>query len=181
MRLLTRVVICSLVLVWLAPAVALAQESKSSSLAKQLAAALDAGKLDSIAAKDPGAPDVFAAALYFPGTQLLVISGKYAVPQLLTDRVGRKEYRDVYLDLNGASAADSKVFIEDPGADGLKARREENQAFDQCEIGGKRTMFNGDWKTQKMSEDDYMKAYSAADDRYAQILAALLAEAKKTS
>ena len=179
MKLLTRVVICSLV--WLAPAVASAQESKSSSLAKQLAAALDAGKLDSIAAKDPSSPDAFVAALYFPGSQLLVISGKYAVPQLLNDRVGRKEYRDVYLDLNGASVADSKVFIEDPGADGLKAKREENQAFDQCEIGGKRMMFNGDWKTQKMSEDDYMKAYSAADDRYSHILTALLAQAKKSS
>ena len=179
MKLLTRVVICSLVS--LAPAVAAAQDSKSSPLAKQLAAALDAGKLDSIAAKDPAAPDVFVAALYFPGSQLLVISGKYAVPQLLTDRVGRKEYRDVYLDLNGAASADSKIFIEDPGADGLRAKREENQAFDQCEIGGKRTMFNGDWKTQKLSEDDYMKAYSTADDRYSQILTALLAQAKKTS
>lgn len=180
MKLLTRAVICSLVFVSLAPA-ASAQESKSSSLAKQLAAALDAGKLDSIAAKDPSSPDAFAAALYFPGAQLLVIAGKYAVPQLLSERLGRKEYRDVYLDLNGASAADSKVFIEDPGADGLKAKREENQAFDQCEIGGKRMMFNGDWKTQKMSEDDYMKAYSAADDRYSQILSALLAQAKKSS
>jgi len=179
MKLLTRVVICSLV--WLAPALASAQESKSSALAKQLAAAMDAGKLDSIAAKDPAAPDVFVAALYFPGSQLLVISGKYAVPQLLNDRVGRKEYRDVYLDLNGAASADSKIFIEDPGADGLKAKREENQAFDQCEVAGKRTMFNGDWKTQKLSEDDYMKAYSTADDRYSQILTALLAQAKKTS
>jgi hypothetical protein len=178
MKLLTRVVIC---LVWLAPAVASAQESKSSPLAKQLAAAMDAGKLDSIAAKDPSSPDVFVAALYFPGSQLLVISGKYAVPQLLNDRVGRKEYRDVYLDLNGAATADSKIFIEDPGADGLKAKREENQAFDQCEMAGKRTMFNGDWKTQKLSEDDYMKAYGAADDRYSQILTALLAQAKKTS
>lgn len=181
MKLLTRAVICSLVLVSLAPVVASAQESKSSPLAKQLAAALDAGKLDSIAAKDPSAPDLFMAALYFPGAQLLVIAGKYAVPQLLSDRVGRKEYRDVYLDLNGASAAESKVFIEDPGADGLRAKREENQAFDQCEIGGKRMMFNGDWKAQKVSEDDYMKAYSAADDRYSQILSALLAQAKKTS
>ena len=42
---------------------ALAQESKSAPLAKQLAAALDAAKLDCIAAKDPSAPDVFVAAL----------------------------------------------------------------------------------------------------------------------
>ena len=66
-----------------------AQESKSASLAKQLAAALDAGKLDSIAAKDPSAPDAFCAALYFANAQLLVIAAKYPVPQLLTDRVAK--------------------------------------------------------------------------------------------
>ena len=182
MKLLPRVVCCPLVaLICLCPAVASAQDSKSAPLAKQLAAALEEGKLDSIAAKDPSAPDAFVAALYFPGLQLLVISGKYSVPQLLTERVGRKEYRDVYLDLNGASIADTKVFIEDPGADGLRAKREDNQAFDQCEMAGKRTMFNGDWKMQKMSEQDYMKTYSAADDRYSQILTALLAQAKKSS
>ena len=156
-----------------------AQESKSAPLAKQLAAALDAGKLDSIAAKDPAAPDVFVAALYFPGTQLLTVSGKYSVPQLLNDRLGKKEYRDIYLDLNGAATA--KTFIEDPAADGLKMKRESNQPFDQAEMAGKRTMFDGDWKSQKMSEQDYLKAFSAADDRYAQILAALLAQLKKTS
>jgi hypothetical protein len=183
MKLLTRVACHSVVAaVCLLPATAaLAQESKSAPLAKQLAAALDTAKLDSIAASDPSAPDVFVAALYFPGMQLLVVSGKYAVPQLLTDRVGKKEYRDVYLDLNGASVAETKVFIEDPGADGLKVKREDNQPFDQCELAGKRTAFTGDWKTQKMSEQDYMKAFAAADDRYAHILTALLAQAKKTS
>ena len=160
---------------------ALAQESKSAPLAKQLAAALDAAKLDCIAAKDPSAPDVFVAALYFPGVQLLVVSGKYSVPQLLNERLGKKEYRDVYMDLNGAASPDSKVFIQDPGADGLKAKREENQAFDIVEIHGKQTMFNSDWKAQKLSEQDYQKAFTEADERYAQILAALLGQVKKTS
>ena len=76
---------------------------------------------------------------------------------------------------------DTKVFIEDPGADGLKAKREENQAFDAVEMGGKRTMFDGDWKKQKLSEPEYLKAFSTADERYAEILAALIAQAKKTS
>ena len=159
---------------------AAAQESKSAPLAKQLAAAMDAGKLDSIAAKDMNASDVFVAALYFPG-QLLVVSGKYSVPQLLVERLGKKEYRDVYMDLNGAAAADSKVFIQDPGADGLKAKRDENQPFDIVEIGGKQTMFNSDWKAQKLSEQDYQKAFADADERYAQILTALLGQVKKTS
>ena len=92
---------------------------------------------------------------------------------------GFYSYRDVYLDLNGAATA--KVFIEDPGADGLKAKRESNQPFDQAEVAGKRTMFDGDWKAQKTSEQDYMKAFTTADERYAQILTALLAQLKKSS
>jgi hypothetical protein len=159
---------------------ALAQESKSAPLAKQLTAALDAAKLDCIAAKDPAAPDIFVAALYFPGS-LLVVSGKYSVPQLLSDRLLKKEYRDVYMDLNGAATADTKVFIQDGGADGIKAKRDENQAFDIVEISGKQTMFNSDWKAQKLSEQDYMKVFGDADERYAKILAALLAQVKKTS
>jgi hypothetical protein len=158
-----------------------AQESKSAPLARQLAAALDAAKLDSIAAKDPSAPDVFFAALYFPGVQLLVVSGKYSVPQLLAERLLKKEYRDTYLDLNGASVPTTKLFLEDPGADGVKAKREENQPFDSYEADGKRLMFDGDWKKQKMSEQDYMKAFATADERYTQILTALIAQLKKTS
>ena len=181
MKLFSRVASGSLaaVLMWFLAVPASAQESKSAPLAKQLAAALDVAKLDSIAAKDPEGSDVFVAALYFPNMQLLVVAGKYSVPQLLTTRLAAKEYRDIYLDLNGAATA--KVFIEDPGADGLKPKRESNQAFDQAEMAGKRTMFDGDWKAQKLSEQDYTKAYSAADERYAQMLTALLAQLKKTS
>ena len=64
-----------------------AQESKSAPLARQLVAAMDAAKLDSIAAQDPAAADVFVAALYLSGSQLLVVSAKYTVPQLLTERL----------------------------------------------------------------------------------------------
>ena len=179
MKLLTRVasVVLAALAAFAVAAPASAQESKSAPIAKQLAAALDAGKLDSIAAKDPGAPDIFVAALYFPGMQLLVVSGKYSVPQLLNERLQRKEYRDVYMDLNGA--ATEKMFVEDPGIDGLKPKRDSNQPFDQAEMAGKRTLFDGDWKAQKMNEQDYLKAFAAADERYAQILAALLAQAKK--
>jgi hypothetical protein len=183
MKLMTRVVsgVLTALIALSLTTVASAQESKSASLAKQLATALDAGKLDSIAAKDPSAPDVFVAALYFPGMQLLVVSAKYAAPQLLVDRLDKKEFRDIYIDLNSASVPDSKVFIEDTAADGLKAKREENQPYDSIEVGGKRTAFDGDWKKQKLTEEDYMKAFSAADERYAQALSSLLAQLKKTS
>ena len=160
---------------------ALAQEPKSAPLAKQLAAALDAAKIDSIAAKDPSTPDVFIGALYFPGVQLLVVCAKYTAPILLLDKLAKKEYRDIYIDLNSASVPETKIFVEDLGADGLKAERSENQPYDAYEVGGKRVMFNSDWKAQKLSKEDYMKAYVAGDERYSQLLSALLAELKKTS
>jgi hypothetical protein len=162
-------------------AAAMAQDAKSAPLAKQLAAALDAAKLDSVAARDPSNPEVYIGALYFPGLQLLAISAQYSAPQLLDARLDKKEYRDVYIDLNSASVGGTKVFVEDLGNDGLKARRDDNQPFDSVEMAGKQTAFDNDWRRQKLSEDDYMKAFAAADERYSQMLTALLAHLKKTS
>ena len=55
------------------PAMASAQQtSKSVAVAKELTTLMEQKKLDSIAAKIPGGTDQFAAALYFPGIQLLV-------------------------------------------------------------------------------------------------------------
>lgn len=158
---------------------AAAQESKSAPIAKQLIEAMQAAKLDTIAAKDPSAPDVYIGALYIPGFQLLVISGVYSVPALLDTRITKKEYRDVYLDLNSATAPASRTLIEDLGADGLRAKRETNQPFDSVDTSGKQVAFDSDWKKQKISEDEYMKAFETTDERYARMLTALLAQAKK--
>lgn len=163
------------------PAGAAGQESKSAPLVKQLAAALDAAKLDSVAARDPASQDTFFAVLYFPGVQLLAVSAKYSVPAALGVKVAQKDYKNVYIDLNSASAVESKVLIEDMGADGLQPTHEENKPFDSVTTGAKQTIFDGEWKKQKLSEDDYKKAFSAADDKYAQMLTALIAQLKKPS
>ena len=180
---MTRVaaVVAVAVLMLSLPAGSFAQEAKSAPLAKQLAAALDGAKLDSIAAADPSNPGTFIAALYFANLQLLVVSAKYTAPQLLSAKVEKKDYRDVYIDLNSASVPESKTFIEDLGADGLRAKRDDNQPFDTVEHAGKRTQFDSDWKKQKLSEQDYMKAFSGADEEYSKMLTALLAQLKKTS
>jgi len=156
-----------------------AQDSKSAPLAKQLIAALEAAKLDSIAAKDPSAADVYIGALYIPGFQLLVVSGKYSAPILLDTRIYKKEYRDTYIDLSSSSPIETRLFIEDLGADGLRVKREDNQPFDSIEVGGKRTMLDSDWKKQKISEADYLKTFASGDERYTEMLTALLAQAKK--
>jgi len=159
--------------------VAGAQESKTIAMAKELTGLLDAAKLDAIAAKDPTAPDTYVAALYFSGSQLLVVSAKYQVPQLLNEKLAKKEYRDVYTDLNSAFVEGTKCFVMDIGADGMKARKDDTR-FDTCDVGAKSYAFDGDWKKQKFaSEEEYHKAYQESEDRYAKMLSVLIAQAKK--
>jgi hypothetical protein len=157
---------------------ATAQSARSSAAVKELAAALDSAKLESIAAVDPSDPETFVAALYMPGAQLLVVSAKYAAPPLLLDKISSKNYRDIYIDLNSASVAGSKVFIIDQSCDGLVAKPQGDNAADMFEHGTKNISFDGDWKKAKISEDAYLKAFSEADERYAKILALLIAQAK---
>lgn len=169
------------VLALMCSGVALGQESKSTPIARQLAAALDAAKLDSIAAKDPSNPGVYIGALYLPGLQLLAIAAQYSAPQLLDARLVKHEYRDIYIELNSAASPGSKLFVEDLGIDGLKAQREKDGPFDSLEDNGKRTAFDSDWDKQKLSEQEYLKIFAAADERYAAMLTALLAQLKKGS
>src|SRR5438874_13050681 len=89
MRVLARASVAGLISLALAPA-AQAQEPKSAALAKQLAAALDAAKLDSVAAKLPAGSDTYVGALYFPGVQLLVVSARYTVPLLINEKLDKK-------------------------------------------------------------------------------------------
>src|SRR5262245_2647725 len=98
-----------------------AQDSQSATLAKRLAAAMDAAKLDALTVKDPGSADGYVGVFYLAGSQLLVVSAKYAVPSLLDARLARREFRDAYVDLNSASEPATRVLIEDAGANGLKS------------------------------------------------------------
>jgi len=166
-------------LLLLAPALAEAQESKSSPLVTELVMLLDAMKLDSIAAKIQG--DQYVGALYFAGSQLLVVEARYSVPQRMDAQLAGKSYRDVYIDLNSASIPDSKVLVSDLGANGLRARRESNQPYDTVDMGGKSYAFDGDWNRAKISEQEYTKAFQSSDAAYARMLEALVAQLKKSS
>jgi hypothetical protein len=152
------------------------QESKSAPLARQLAQALDAAKLDSIAAADP-ATGGFVAALYIPGTQLLVVSGKFESPAIGTHRIDRKEFRELYMDLMGASIAGSRQFAADVSCDGFVARPENDSAADTWEAANKTQAFEGP-KKAKLSDEQYLKVFAQADEQYAHILQLLLAKVK---
>ena len=160
------------------PSLALAQDSRSASLVKELTTLLQQHKLDSIAARN--GTDQYVAALFFPG-QLLVISARTVAPAVINEKLVRREFRDVYIDLNSASIPESRVMITDGGADGLRPTRVANMPFDTHDAGGKSIRFDGNWREDRMSEKDYMAIYAQADEAYLAALNALVNELKKSS
>jgi hypothetical protein len=172
--------VLAVILALLLPAAASAQkpESKSEALAVELAKLLDAQKLDSFAAR---ADDGYVGALYFPGSQLLVVSARYSAPERMDYLLSQKSYRDIYIDLNSAAERQSKIFISDLGADGLHFEREDNEPFDTVDVQGSTVDFDGDWDKAKISEDEYMKRFQSTDERYSSMLQALIGALKKPS
>ena len=175
----THLVIGLLMLVVMSTAAA-AQESKSAALTQTLTALLDGAKLTAIAAKDPSDPDAFVAAMYFSGSQLLLVSAKYSPAVILNGKLDKKDYQEIYIDLNSASVPATRVFIEDLGADGLKADHPDGTAFDSIDRAGKRTIFDTDWKKeQKLTDEQFAKLFADADALYSRLLQALINQAKR--
>lgn len=154
-----------------------AQDSKSAVVAGELTKLLDQMKLDAVAAK--AGTDHYVAALYFQGSQLLVVGAKYSTPDRLNYLIERKQYQDVYADLSSASEQSTKVFVMDLGANGLKFKRENNEPFDTVDSSGASVAFNGE--RGKLSEDDYKKVFATSDEQYTSMLQALIAVLKKPS
>ena len=160
---------------------AAAQEPVSAGPAKELSDLLAAKKLESIAARMPDDREQFVGALSFPG-QLMVVWAKTTAPSVVNEKLMRKDYREVYIDLNSASVLESRHFVTDLGPDGLRAKPASKQGpSDSHDLGAKSMRFDGNWREDKMSENDYMKAHADADAAYAKAIQALLDELKKAS
>ena len=158
---------------------AMAQEPKSAAPAKELVQLLTERKLDSMAARMPDNREEFVGALNFPG-QLMVVWARTTAPAVVNEKLIRKDYREVYMDLNSASVIESRHFVTDLGPDGLRAKPATKQGpSDSHDLGTKSMRFDGNWREDKMSEADYMKAHSEADAAYARALQALIDEVKK--
>jgi|SRR5579872_1114291 len=161
---------------FLVPTLAHAQ-SKSGELAKQLSQLLDEKKMESFAAADAQNAGMFVAAMYYPGTELLVVSAKHFNPPAFTEKLAQKNYQDAYADLNAGAVAGSKLLVMDAFADGLVASPKGGNAPDSVD-GATSITFDGNWKKAKQSEEEYMKAYQDADAAYAHALGVLIAKLK---
>ena len=127
------------------------EESKSATTA----ASLDQQKLAAVLAPNPNQPGRYVAALYFPGTQLLVVSSSYAAPAVLD-------------------------LVTDLSADGLRPERNAYVFDSTYKNGADQMAFDGDWKAKKVAEADYEARFSADDAEYARMLT-ILADAIKAS
>ena len=156
-----------------------AKTSKSASHAVALAKQLEQAKLQYIAAKDPTEPGRFVAAMHLPGSQLMIVSAKYASPALLNEKLLLGRFQDAYIDLNSASELASRVIVEDLRGDGFTLTKSKDTVRDSYEAGGKRVVFDFDWRKHKLSQEEYFSALEAADAQYARMLELLLAEAQK--
>jgi len=145
-----------------------ARDSQSAPLARHLAAVLTARHLDAIAASDPGAPDRFVGALFFPDVQLLVVAGRYAAPDALRAQIAAHQYKDVYLALTSGSAPDTRLFFQDLKADGLHAAAD----------GGVDVMYEHVDKQNVFDGKADRARFDAADAEYSRLLSLLLNEAE---
>ena len=154
-------------------------QSKSSALAVDLGKLMDDSALAAIAARDSEVENRYVAALYFSGRQLLVIEADYEAPQLLDVKIVAGNYRDVYVDLNSASPPETRLFVDDYGANGL-IRLPSDGIADRFTRANQVLLLNGDWGGQQMSETSYNEAYSIADSDFAEMLSLLIAQVKES-
>jgi hypothetical protein len=173
-----RAVALALVVSGVSPAQA--QESQSAPLVKQLVTAMAGDGLDAIAARDPRAPDRFIAALVFPDSQLLVVSAPYPTPAALDAYLTQRQYRDVYTALQQASIKEGKIFIQDLGCDGLRPGTDGSVDI-MYEHVTAQTIFDGNWKKQRLTESAYQARFREADATYSHMLTALLSVAQSTA
>lgn len=153
-----------------------ADAPQSNTAAKRLRMLLTERSLEAVATADPSQPDRFVAALYLPGSQLLVIAATHPQPALVQQRIDAGNHRQAYIDLHTTGAQAGRLFVEDLQANGLQPTREDDQPFDIVwENDRTQTVYDGDWERQWLTRDTYFRRFAEADRRYAALLERLIA------
>ena len=160
--------------------------TESGAKAKELAALLQAKKLEAFAARDAMQPGRYVAAIVVPGVQLLVVSASYSRTNDIEYSLYNKKFQDAYLDLKSGALSTERFFVDDAMCDGLVAVPGKNPLHDSVHMDGAKVVFDGDFvdpkkkNSKKVPEDVYRKNFAMADMRYAKVLDLLITELKRT-
>ena len=159
-----------------------AQTFASGDAAQELIAALDRIGLEAIAAVDSSEPDTFVAALKIQGGRLLVVQARHPSVDGLLQRLAARQYRDVYLDLQGTPTQKGKFFVQDAGANGILTTLPGSIEVDVLyEDGERQTLFDGNLVAQHVTAAEYEARLAAADVRYARLLTLLRSAVPETT
>ena len=112
----------------------------------------------------------------------MVVWAKTSAPSVVNEKLIKKEYREVYIDLNSASITETRHFVTHRVLTGCGIVRNSGRGRPTLTDPRAKSMrFDGNWREDKMSEADYMKAHAEADEAYAKAIQALIDELKKSS
>jgi hypothetical protein len=155
---------------------AAAQETRPATspvLVKQLVTAMAARQIDTVAAIDPDETGRLLGALIV-GDQLMVISTRHKAADYLEQQIVKRQFRDVYMSLQDG-IPEGRLFFHDLGCDGLG-----NADLDIFYEGARgRTMLDGNWMAQGLTETEYADKRRTAEEQYVKVLTALLDAVKK--
>jgi hypothetical protein len=194
LKTLHRVGVTTLFAASLAVSLPAQQPAAGTSVAKaaEFVALLQAKKLEAFAMKDtrdPAKTDRYIAALVIPNAQIIVVAATYTRFMDVEYRLHNKDFREAYRDLNTSVYSQDKFVIEDVLANGLVAMPKRNAAADTVRIGTAELTFNGEFadprrrrpEDKKISQEDYMKRFSEADQRYSGLLDLMIEQLKKAA
>jgi hypothetical protein len=146
---------------------------RSEELAKRFAGLMAERHLDAFAARDPQNPDRYVAAMAFPDVQLLVVAGRSSAPAYLQYQIDQKQYKEAYTALYSNPVAETKLFFQDLGGDGLRGTSG-GLADVFYERGTQQTLLDGNWKKAGLSEKAYLQKLEYAETEYDRILTILI-------
>ena len=158
------------VIVGIATAATAEDLGKSREPARKLVQLLEARHLTAVATTDPQAPGRFIAAMYIPGSQLLVVGASNPSVEAVRYRIQHGQYQDVYLDLQATPTVDGKLFIQDAAADGLTWSAEGSDVDVAYEDGARTTLF-----TKERHAKGAEQTFARADAEYVRMLSQLVA------
>jgi hypothetical protein len=144
--------------------------AKSREPAAKLVQLLEMRHLTAIATTDPQVPGRFIAAMYIPGSRLLVVGASTPSIEAVRYRIQQRQFQDVYLDLQSTPTVQGKLFVQDAAADGLTWSLDGSNVDVAYEDGARTTLF-----TKENRAKGAAQSYAKTDAEYARMLSQLVA------
>jgi hypothetical protein len=149
--------------------------AKSRDPARKLVQLLEARRLTAAATTDPQVPGRFIAAMYVPGSGLLVVGASSPSVEAVRYRIEQRQYRDVYLDLQSTPTVQGRLFVQDAAADGLTWSADGSDVDVAHEDGARTTLFTN------QRAKGAAQTYARTDAEYARMLSHLVASLEQVA